>query len=466
MADKRPVCFALSLAAAVLTCGIGGVAFADEAGQTKPKAVVDSPPAAEETPAPSILTSIPSLADAAALKKRLKDQGFTVQSTYIGETLGNLSGGLRQGAIYEGRLETTLDADLEKLANLPGLTFHADGFWIHGTGLARYYIGNLLPEDSFIEALPTVRLYELWLEQKLADGKLALRGGLLGADSDFTTSKYALLFVNSTTGWPAIFGADMPSNGPAYPLSAMGFRARYDATDQLALVAAIYDGDPAGPGTNDPQQRNAFGLNFRLRDRPLLMQEIQYKYSQDKSAAGLPGIVRFGSYQNLGNFPNERYDAYGQPFAMTGLAPAVMSGDYGFYAVLDQQVFAAQADPTKGVGVFARVFGSPGDRNQVDFYFDTGINISGLTPGRPDDMFGVSFAYGHISNVARNAAMDAGISPLPDYESLIEATYQAQIVPGWTLQPVAQYVVNPGAHLNGTDYRNAIVLGLRTTLTF
>jgi porin len=112
------------------------------------------------------------------------------------------------------------------------------------------------------------------------------------------------------------------------------------------------------------------------------------------------------------------------------------------------------------------VFGSPGDRNQVDFYCDTGVNVSGLTPGRPDDIFGVSFAYGHISNVARNAAKDAGISPLPDFESLLEVTYQAQIVPGWTLQPVAQYVVNPGAHLNGTNYHNATVIGLRTTLTF
>jgi porin len=466
MAEKHLARVVMSLAAAVATWGIGGVALAGEAPEAKSKAVAEAPPVAEEASSLSILTSLPGFAAAADVKKRLKDQGFTVQSTYIGETLGNLSGGLRQGAIYEGRLETTVDVDLEKVANLPGLTFHADGFWIHGTGLARYYLGNLLPEDSFIEALPTVRLYELWLEQKLADGKLALRGGLLGADSDFTTSKYALLFVNSTTGWPAIFGADMPSGGPAYPLSSMGFRARYDVTDQLGLVAAIYDGDPAGPGTNDPQRRNAFGLNFRMQDRPLLMQEVQYKYNQDKGAAGLPGMVRFGSYQNLGNFPNERYDASGQPFAMTGLAPALMSGDYGVYAVLDQQVFAAQGDPTKGVGVFARVFGSPGDRNQVDFYFDTGVNVSGLTPGRSDDMFGVCFAYVHISNVARNAARDAGLSPLPDYEALLEVTYQAQIVAGWTLQPVAQYVVNPGAHLNGTNYRNATVIGLRTTLTF
>ena len=248
MADKRPACFALSLATAFLTCGIGGMALADEAGQTKPT-VAEAPPAAEEAPSPSLLTSMPSLADAAALKKRLKDQGYTVQSTYIGETLANLSGGLRQGAIYEGRLETTVDVDLEKLVHLPGLTFHADGFSIHGTGLARYYLGNLLPEDSFIEALPTVRLYELWLEQKLADGKLALRGGLLGANSDFTTSKYALLFVNSTTGWPTIFGADMPSNGPAYPLSPWAFapattRRTNSALSRPFMMAIRRDPEP------------------------------------------------------------------------------------------------------------------------------------------------------------------------------------------------------------------------------
>ena len=147
MAVKHLARVALSLAAAYLR-NSGGAALADDAGQEKAKAVAEAPPAAGETPSPSLLNSLPSLAYAAALKKQLKDQGFTIQSTYIGETLGIPSGGMRQGAIYEGRLETTLDVDLEKLAHLPGLTFHADGFWIQGTGLARYYLGNLMPEDE------------------------------------------------------------------------------------------------------------------------------------------------------------------------------------------------------------------------------------------------------------------------------------------------------------------------------
>jgi carbohydrate-selective porin OprB len=46
-------------------------------------------------------------------------------ATYIGEALGNPSGGLKRGAIYEGRLNLAVDVDLEKLAGLRELTFHA-----------------------------------------------------------------------------------------------------------------------------------------------------------------------------------------------------------------------------------------------------------------------------------------------------------------------------------------------------
>jgi porin len=49
---------------------------------------------------------------------------------------------------------------------------------------------------------------------------------------------------------------------------------------------------------------------------------------------------------------------------------------------------------------------------------------------------------------------------------MLETTYQAQIMPGWTVQPVAQYIIHPNARLAGTDYRNALVLGLRTTINY
>src|SRR5215210_5470595 len=56
---------------------------------------------------------------------------------------------------------------------------------------------------SGIEALPSTRLYELWLEQKFFDDKVALRAGQLAADTEFLVSQYATVFVNATFGWPA-----------------------------------------------------------------------------------------------------------------------------------------------------------------------------------------------------------------------------------------------------------------------
>ncbi len=418
-----------------------------------------------DDPPPSVLYSIPAFAQAADFKKSLADLGLTLQSIYTGETLANPSGGARQGAIYEGRLELLLYADMDKIAGWPGATLHAHGYWLQGTGLSRYYVQNFLAVSN-IEALPSVRLYELWLEQKLDDDKLALRFGLLGADSEFAIGRYTLLFVNATVGWPDILGHDMPSGGPAVPLSALGFRARYDFNDNFALLAAIFDGDPAGPGPGDPQRRDPYGLNFRLSDPPLLMQEAQFNYNQGKSAAGLPGTIKIGAWEYFGNVANYRADPLGIQYNLTGLQPVSLLGDYGAYAMIDQLVLGTEDDPTKGVGVFARVFGAPSERNMLDFYCDGGVNVSGLVPGRPKDAFGLSFAYDNISAAIRDAAKAASLPVIPDHEILLELTYQAQILPGWTAQPVAEYVVHPAAGTGGFNLPNAVVIGLRTTLNF
>ena len=64
-------------------------------------------------------------------------QGVKLALTYIGESLGNVSGGPRRAAIYEGRLNGAIDVDFGKLAGWSGLAFHANVFQIHGRGLSR-----------------------------------------------------------------------------------------------------------------------------------------------------------------------------------------------------------------------------------------------------------------------------------------------------------------------------------------
>src|SRR4051794_6698762 len=92
------------------------------------------------------------------------------------------------------------------------------------------HLGNLMTASG-IEALPSTRLYELWLEQKFFDDTVALRAGQLAADTEFLVSQYATLFVNATFGWPAITAADLPSGGPAYPLATPGIRLKVAPTD-------------------------------------------------------------------------------------------------------------------------------------------------------------------------------------------------------------------------------------------
>lgn len=85
------------------------------------------------------------------------DRGVKFAATYIGETLGNVSGGSKQGAVYEGRLNLAVDIDMEKLVNAKQLTFHANIFQIHGDGLSRSYLQNFMVVSG-IEALPTTLL--------------------------------------------------------------------------------------------------------------------------------------------------------------------------------------------------------------------------------------------------------------------------------------------------------------------
>ncbi|MBY0397430.1 MAG: carbohydrate porin, partial [Thermoleophilia bacterium] len=234
------------------------------------------------------------LGDPLALRPALKARGIEYSLTYLVDVLGNPIGGLRQGAIVEDRLNLRLNLDLDRLVGWQGATVHANAYFIHGTGLSRYYVGNLLT-TSVIEALPSSRLYVLWLDQSLMDGQLGIRIGQQAADTEFFVSQTATLFVNSTFGWPAITGLDLPSGGPAYPLAAPAIRAKYVPGNGFSLQVGLYDGDPAGanrPGDDPEAQRlDRTGTNFRLRDPALVIAEATYAYNIAPGSKGLPGDI-------------------------------------------------------------------------------------------------------------------------------------------------------------------------------
>ena len=141
---------------------------------------------------PSIASSIPALAE---FKKGLYDLGYNLQLDYFADGLSNPTGGVRQGAVYEGILYMVLDADLAKIAGMDGLSFRVNAYQIHGGQLSASNILSLATVDS-IEARPGTRLFELWVEQNI-NNMMSIRIGQLAADNQFLISDFVIRTITS-----------------------------------------------------------------------------------------------------------------------------------------------------------------------------------------------------------------------------------------------------------------------------
>ncbi len=445
-------------------------------------------PAAAQAPAPhdsdpatpttsSIQSSLGALGDPGGVRAALAAKGVTYSLSYIGEVFDNLRGGIERGSVYEGRFDLHLEADLEKLAGLPGLTFHAQLLQIHGRGPSRRKVSNLMTVSN-IEALPSIRLDELWLEQALLDGKLSVRVGQLSADMEFLSSQTASVFINGTFGWPDITNENLPAGGDAYPWATPGLRVKVLPAPGVTLLGAVLNGDPSGGGAGEPLRHNQHGTQFPLHNAPFFIGEAAYAYNQEDGATGLPGTIKLGGWYHAGRFNDQRYDnngvSLGDP-ASTGIARRVR-GNYGFYAMAEQMLWRRPGTSDQGLAAFARVSTAPGDRNPAVFYADGGLTCKGVLSGRPDDIAGIGFGYAKASNRLRAQQRDArafGTStPIISSEIVIELTYLAQLVPGWTLQPDFQYIRRPSGGIakpadpSGRRIKDAALVGLRTTIQY
>ncbi|WP_246741875.1 carbohydrate porin [Rhodomicrobium udaipurense] len=435
-------------------------------------------------PEQSIATSLDGGPDKDA-RAALAAKGVTYGINYIGEVWSS-SGGREDVTTYLGRLEILVDADLEKLWGAKGLTFHVNGYQIHGAGLEKY-LGYPFDYISSIEALPSTRLFELWLEQKFGES-VSVRAGQLAVDAEFFTTDTGGKFLNSSFGWPAIWANNLPNGGNAYPLATPGARVKVEMTDNLTFLGAIYNGNPAG--CEDGQRCNRNGTDFRVQDPPFVIEEIQYKYNQrakdgdkgdgkgggkkdrDKEKASsdvlsLPGVIKFGAWQHFGNFK----DAYSATLIDNGVnvARRVYSGNYSFYAMIDQQIYALPDDPEKGVFAFARVAGAPSDRNLIAFYIDGGVFLKGYVPNRPDDTFGAAIDYVLVSGDASRA--DRYLRDYEDssyrvrnFEAVAEVFYKFQIAPGFAIQPDLQYMWNPAGGV--AENKDAVYGGVRVSIAY
>jgi porin len=441
-----------------------------------------APAAVPEATAPEGFLERDTLTDGwFGLAPKLKDHGVLLSATEISEVLGNVSGGLKTGAIYEGRLELDLDLDLGQLAGLDNTVFHASAYQIHGRGLSQNNLDNNLLTVSSIEATRTIRLFDLWVERGLFDNALSVRLGQIAADDEFITSQYTGNFLLASFGWPVITAQALPGGGPVYPLATPGIRIKGALNNTVILQAGLFNGNPAGTsGDVDPQVADISGARFAIGTTPFLIAEVAYTPAAGEDASAQGTAYKFGAWYQGGGFDDLSLAPTGRSLAdpANTAAPRRHDGDFGFYGIADMLLYREPGTDDHGLGAFLRIGGTPGDRNFVNFYTDGGFAYKGPFASRGDDIvsFGISFAS--ISGQAEQLVHDLqrfsrSDAHAPDHEAAIELDYQMTLAPWWTVQPDMEVVFHPTPPILRPDANtpvprigNALIFGMRTSIRF
>jgi porin len=425
------------------------------------------------------------LGDMGGLRPLLSKGGLSLTISETSEGLGNISGGAREGFEYDGLTQMDLQLDTQRAFNLHGGTFNISGLQIHGRNLSADNL-NTLQTASGIESDRATRLWELWYQQKfLEEDRLDVTIGKQSLDQEFMNSQGAALFVNTMFGWPMVPSADLPGGGPAYPLSALGVRARFRPTDSLTFLVGVFNGSPVSHNIGDPQEQNPSGTSFPLNGGALVIAEVQYAYPSlgtmvyDEQSQPLSGTYRLGAWFDSESFADLRFDNTGAPLASptsTGIA-ATHHGNFGIYGVMDQMIWHSEEDADHALSVFIRAMGTPqDDRNLIDFSLNAGFTLHDPIPHRDDDTRGLGMGFAKVSDTASDADRDVrnfsgAFFPVRGSETFIELTYQYQFTPWCQLQPDFQYVFNPGGGvLNpsapGERIKDEAVFGIRVNILF
>jgi len=249
----------------------------------------------------------------------------------------------RPGLSTKASFQGILTIDFGKLSGWNGLTLFSNFFQIHNTGRIRRDLVGGINTIAAIEAVPTTRLSEVWLEQKFAGDKMSLKVGQIAVDTEFFYSDASQMFLQSD--WPTIAAVNLPSGGAAYPLATPGVRLRVDPVKDVTLQLEVLDGDPSGAGFAPVEQvLNRYGLNFRVNDPPFVIGEAQFRRNADKKDEGLAPRSSSAAGAMSGSFNDQRVGIGGSLLAdPSGSGVAIQHrGNNGLYAVIDQQILPAE----------------------------------------------------------------------------------------------------------------------------
>lgn len=393
--------------------------------------------------------------DWSGLRSDWYQRGLAIDLGYKWDMLRVNSGGLRRGGQPMGHFDLKAKGDLEKLVGWKNASALVNFIYDSGGKINRDYLGSLLGISNIEVPVSTTRFFQAWIEQSFADGEVTVLAGLYPIDTEFQAVESAGLFVQppygaapdlALTRGPSIF------NNPAF-----GVRAKWQSNDLgLYVMGAVLDGIPG-----DPDRPKGTHIRFQRGDGTMQIAEIGYRSpaaaagaKDEKEAEAKDGKEAFEKYA-LGYW---RYTAkVGDLVDVDANGNPELRRSSGWYALAERTLWRWSAGSLAG---FVRFGATDGDSTAIKQFYNVGVRVRGLLPGREDDVFGLAHTRGRTGDKFRTSQAAVGITATAA-ESATEITYRIQANKWLAVQPLIQWYRNPGAN---SAVPHATVVGVRVEL--
>ena len=380
-------------------------------------------------------------------RSKLQNAGITLQGTGTLDFVNVLNGGQVNGFTMLSLFDINATGNTEKLFGLKGGTIFVDFQTANQTRSPAELVPDYWGYDVINSFGSFTQLGQYWYQQEILGDRLKVKFGKIDANVDFAVPCTGLNFVNSAAYYPAAVVQDMPT----YPRQAGGVEIMTKPFEKFDARVGFFDGSSnfVNPTTGFVgSDTGTHGLSSFLWDNPgsyFLIAEA----GPDWIIGTHSGKFRAGWFEQLG---------YTDITGVNG--PGVGGGPTGTYAYANQHIFDPDgAGGLLGLELFGQFSWSDPNRNPSQWGLMLGSQWQGVIDARPSDTVGFLWAYNQFSS-NESLTTSPGSS-----EAILEAFYDFQVTPWFSIQPDMQYLSQPSSDASA-NISGAWIFTMRLSFVF
>lgn len=364
---------------------------------------------------------------------------ITLTGEYILDLVA-VAQGSGTGARYVDLASLAADLDLETAAGWRGARLVAQE--IAGTGQRPNDLAGTLQGINNSEVPHNrLKLYQLYLTQRLGEWPVTLSAGFIDLNEQFYSNEAASLLIAPAFGIGSELAATGP-NGPAiFPSTALTAAVQVQPTGDSYMAFAIVNAEAGVLGDDG-------GIRPMFQNGALIIGEAGWTGS---------GKIAFGAWAYTDRQDDVRLlNAEGDPLRQRA---------QGGYVLLEWPIGTAIApapDAPRKASLFLRAGISDGNTTPYRGGWQAGVLVNSVLPGRSESQLSFGANQAFLSDKFRLNESAVG-NPLRGAETGLELTVADRVMPWLNVQADAQYVHNPS---RAAGSRDAIIVGLRFVLAF